>query len=184
MKNWPEHVAESKILFQRELDGLKSQELNFKPAEDLWSIAEILSHIITLNLKFKPALENVIKQKHKKPIARLIPGATKWFGKFLIKACSPGANPTQTAPVFRPADPSDISNAILQEFTDNLSWMENTLKQLSCYYGLGIVLKSPALGLLTYKLEDAVEIISLHIRKHLEQVQSLKKQLSLELKTS
>ena len=183
MKNWSEHVAESKILFQRELDGLSSEKLNFKPAEDLWSIAEILSHIINLNLKFKPALENVIKQKHKKPIARLIPGATKWFGKFLIKACSPGANPTQTAPVFRPADPSDISDAILQEFIDNLSWMENTLKQLPSYYGLGIVLKSPALGLLTYTLEDAVEIISLHIRKHLIQVQALKEKLSSELQS-
>lgn len=85
----------------------------------------------------------------------------------LIKACRPGANLTRAAYIFRPVNPGQINQFIVKDFIDNLSWMENVLKQLPAYYGSGIVLKSPTLSLLTYKLEDVVEIISLHIRKHL-----------------
>jgi hypothetical protein len=182
--NWSEHVAESKCLFKSELEALTDKQLNLKPSENLWSIAEVLSHIITLNLKFKPSLYSVIEQRHQNPLASLIPGATKWFGQVLIKACRPGANPTRTVSIFRPVNTIQINQSIVKDFIDNLSWMENVLEQLPAYYGSGIILKSPAFGLLTYKLEDAVEIISLHIRKHLEQVQGLKEQLISELKTS
>lgn len=79
-----DHVTQS---FKKEFGNLSDEQLNWKPASDSWSIAQIIDHLITINSSYFHTIKNV--HTRKLPWFARFNFITNFFGRVLLKAVSP-----------------------------------------------------------------------------------------------
>src|SRR5690349_1459514 len=62
--------------------GLDSEQLNWKPTKDVWSIGQCLQHIYVANEVYLPAIAHALEGRRPSPVQDITP---KWFGRWFIR---------------------------------------------------------------------------------------------------
>lgn len=146
---------------------LDSEQLNRKPNENSWSIAQCLDHIITTNEKYFTEFEDIVKNNGSDRNG--IPLLSRFFGKMLIKSVSPDSKKKMKAPkVFQPSS-SLISGNIVEEFVKQQDYLIEIIKQSDKLDHKKVIITSPVSRFITYSLKDAITIIALHEERHILQ---------------
>src|SRR6185295_15454528 len=70
----------------REFGSFSSEQLNWKPSADRWSVAQCLDHLITGNKAFFPILESIVIGEKKTLFLERLPVLPGVWGKLLIKS--------------------------------------------------------------------------------------------------
>ena len=63
--------------------ALSPAQLNWKPAEDLWSVGQCLQHLYIANEVYLPAIANALNDRPPSPVQEITPG---WFGRWFIRS--------------------------------------------------------------------------------------------------
>ena len=71
---------------------LNAQQINWKPSADRWSVAQCLEHLITINRKYYPQFDQIIKGEKKTTLWQRMPVLPSLFGRMMVKALSPNFN--------------------------------------------------------------------------------------------
>jgi hypothetical protein len=144
-------------------------QLNWKPSDNQWSIAQCLDHIIVSNETYYPQLEKIISGKWKNSLWQNMPYLHKMWGKILLKSVSPDTvKKVKTSRVFYPAS-SGIPRTIIKEFVShNKSLTEFMIRSSQANHDK-IVITSPVSAFITYSLRDTFTILTLHEERHLQQ---------------
>ncbi len=148
--------------------GMTNEQLNWKPAESSWSVAQCLDHIIKTNHEFDGEFEKLLAGTRKNSFWENYSPFSNWFGRFLIRAVSTDSKKVK-APSQRIVPPSNIDPGIVERFVAEVN--DVNIKVATCE-GVDrekVVVTSPFLAVFTYKLDDALTVLVEHTKRHVRQ---------------
>lgn len=170
---WYKNLDEVTGSFSRNFGSLTEQELNWKPRADVWSIAQIIDHLIITNRSYFPEIEKARSGIYKLPLTAKFNFLVNFFGDLVYKSMLPeNSRKIKTFPVWQPAN-SNISKNIIQKFIDNQSELKKLIKDNTDLIEKKTVILSPANRIIVYRLDKAFEIIIAHEFRHLKQADEM-----------
>ena len=148
---------------------LTEEQLNQKPNESGWSIAQNMEHLIRVNESYFPIIESIHDGNYKIPFTGKVGFMVTFFGNMILKSVQPDRKKkTKTFPIWEP-DSNKIITHILSRFYTHQSELKQIIMNSRNLLEKGAVISSPANKYIVYKLETAFDIIVAHEERHLEQ---------------
>jgi hypothetical protein len=160
-------AGDAKVLFGH----LTSEQLNWKPAADSWSVAQCLDHLVSINYEYYPVFDRILKGEYRKTFLHGMPFLPAMFGRLMVKTLSPDSQRKLKAPGAARPSSSSIDPQIVDRF---IAHQRETLAKMKSLEGLGpagIIITSPFLSVVVYSLLDAFRLIVAHERRHFAQAQ-------------
>ncbi len=171
--NWNNQIDKTTEEFSHLFGSLTSDQLNWKPNPQTWSIAQNIDHLIVVNQSYYPILGDLKRGSHKLPFIGRIGFVVSLLGKLLLDAVQPDRKKKiKTFPIWEPSE-SQISGDILERFANHQSELKKLINESSDFIRKGTVISSPANRNIVYKLETAFDIIVAHEQRHLEQAKEI-----------
>lgn len=148
--------------------SLSGEQLNWKPAENSWSIAQCLDHIIKTNLSFYPEFDRLASGNRKNSFWENWSPFTGWGGRFLVNAVMVDSKKAK-APSKSIVPPSEIEGDIVNRFVDHIAEVNGKVEACAEADRQKTVVTSPFLAVFTYKLDDAFTVLIEHSKRHIRQ---------------
>lgn len=156
-----------------EFGNLTAFQLNWKPAPEVWSIAQCLEHIIKADTSYLPELDKIISGKYSRPFWSRIPGKPKMWGKVLLTVLDKSSSQKVVTPsIFRPSEEKFGEN-LIDDFLRHEERVITYLHELDEVDYTKYYLRSPLSKYITYSLRDLSEITLLHQERHYRQAKAL-----------
>ena len=148
---------------------LSEVALNWKPNADTWSIGQVIDHVIKTNETYFPIFDGLQKGDCQANWLRHLGFLVRFFGNFILKKVEPTRQQKiKTFPIWEPAS-SNIPDDIVQRFMEHQNKLSIKINENKAFILRGTVIHSPASKMIVYTLEQAVEIIIAHEKRHLNQ---------------
>lgn len=150
--------------------SLTAEQLNWKPAEKSWSVAQCFDHVITAHSLYFPLFERLTEGKTAMSFWENYSPLSGYFGRFLIKNLDP-KNPKKMKTTGK-AQPlaSEIDGDIIERFSEHQKQMIEHLQKLPTDIDPAkTIITSPLLGFVTYSLADALTFVPMHCQRHFAQ---------------
>src|SRR5438445_3583700 len=149
---------------------LSVDQLNWKPDEKSWSVAQCFDHLITTHSLYFPIFDKLIAGDVRPTFWERYSPLSGFFGRFLIKGLDPKNQKKMktTAKAFPSA--SEIGGDIIERFGAKQQEVAEYLQRLPAGIDPAkMIITSPLLGFVTYSLEDSLTFVPMHCRRHLDQ---------------
>ncbi|MEY4040687.1 MAG: DinB family protein [Bacteroidetes bacterium] len=173
MKNWTSTLNDISKQSLSEFGSLTSEQLNWKPASNTWSIAQNLDHLIVVNETYYPVLASLKSGTHRTPFIAKIGFMVSFLGKTVLNAVQPDRKKKmKTFPIWEPTT-SNVIGDILNRFQNHQNELIQKIEGSQGLVEKGVVISSPANKNIVYKLETAFDIIVSHEQRHLEQAKEV-----------
>ncbi|HFA51016.1 MAG TPA: DinB family protein [Bacteroidetes bacterium] len=173
--NWTKQIDEITNSFNNEFGKLTVEQLNWKPTEQVWSIAQNIEHLIVINETYYPIIKAIREGNYKIPFIGKIGFIVNFLGKTVLKSVQPDRRKKmKTFPLWEPSK-SEISINILERFVSHQSELKELITNSEDLLAKGTVISSPANKNIVYKLEMAFNIIVTHEQRHFEQAKEVLK---------
>ena len=173
MKNWPLQLDKITEHFVANFGSLSTEQLNWKPNSQTWSIAQNMYHLIIVNETYYPVLAALKEGTYKTPFIAKLGFMVSFLGKTVLNAVKPDRKKKmKTFPVWEPTV-SQVNSDILQRFEKHQSELKRQIEASKELIEKGIIISSPANRNIVYKLETAFDIIVSHEQRHLEQAKEV-----------
>lgn len=170
---WLSQIDETTQLFQETFGTLTPEQLNWKPSEKRWSIAQNIEHLITINESYEPVIESVLDGSYKLPLVGRLGFMVSFIGNQLLKSVQPDRRKKmKTFPIWEPRE-STIPDGVLDRFVQHQTSLKELISSCEGLLDEGTVISSPANKNIVYKLETAFDIIVSHERRHFEQAKEV-----------
>jgi hypothetical protein len=152
---------------------LSGQQINWKASTGEWSIAQCLEHLILLNTRYFPIIEDVLSARHKASLLERAPLLPAFFGRFVLSSVQPGGKlKVKARPAFAPSS-TPIEPRIVDKFSTQQEEFIRLMKA-SAERPIGrIIITSVVSPYVTYSLLDAYRILVAHEQRHLQQAERL-----------
>lgn len=159
--------------FMVEFGSLTEKDLNWKPSESVWSIAQIMEHIIITNLSYFPIFDLVKKNKFTTPWIGKIPLVPSFMGKIILFYVQPDMKKkSRTMPVWEPSY-SVITVEIFRRFQCHQEEFIQWILSLEGCLEKNPIIHSPASKKIVYSLDVGIEIMVTHEERHLNQAREV-----------
>jgi DinB superfamily len=177
MKNWTSRLDDISRQSLSEFGSLTSEQLNWKPNSNTWSIAQNLDHLIVVNETYYPVLASLKAGTYKTPFIARIGFMVSFLGKTVLNAVQPDRQKKmKTFPIWEPTT-SNVLDDILKRFQIHQNELIQKIEDAKGLIEKGVVISSPANRNIVYKLETAFDIIVSHEQRHLEQAKEILQQM-------
>lgn len=173
MDNWTSTLNNITKQTLTEFGSLTSEQLNWKPNSNTWSIAQNLDHLIVVNETYYPILASIKAGTYKTPFLAKIGFMVSFLGKTVLNAVQPDRKKKmKTFPIWEPTT-SHVTGDILNRFQIHQKELIQKIEEAKGLADKGVVISSPANRNIVYKLETAFDIIVSHEQRHIEQSKEL-----------
>lgn len=173
MKNWTSTLNDISRQSLSEFGSLTSEQLNWKPTSNTWSIAQNLDHLIVVNETYYPVLALLKSGTYRTPFIAKIGFMVSFLGKTVLNAVQPDRKKKmKTFPIWEPTT-SNVIGDILNRFQNHQNELKQKIEGAQGLVEKGVVISSPANKNIVYKLETAFDIIVSHEQRHLEQAKEV-----------
>ncbi len=163
--------------FKDKFGKLTAEQLNWKPNEQTWSIAQNMDHLIVINETYYPVIKSVRQGTYKLPFMGKIGFMVNFFGKFILNSVEPTRKKKiKTFPIWEPIK-SNIAPDILNRFEKHQEELKQLISGSKDLVEKEVIISSPANKNIVYKLGTAFDIIVTHEQRHLEQAKEILAQL-------
>jgi hypothetical protein len=160
-------AGDAKTLFGH----LSSEQLNWKPATDSWSVAQCLDHLISANHEYYPVFDRILKGEYRKTFLHGMPFLPALFGRMMINAVSPDSQRKFKAPGAAQPSSSSIDPQIVDRFIAHQRETLAKMRLLGNSDPAGMIITSPFISVVVYSLLDTFRLIVAHERRHFAQAQ-------------
>ena len=167
-----ERFARARTRLEETAGSLTEEQLSWRPSVGGWSVGEIIEHLNVTAGLYVPRLQNAATEARAAGRTSDEPIRHRMFGRFFLKAASPGGKqklkaPKTFHPIEVPATPELFANfdRAQVEFIDCLEKFD----------GLDlnrVKVKSPALGLIKFGVGTWLSVMAGHQERHLDQIDS------------
>ena len=179
MRPWQEQIDNNTQHFIESFSGLSTEQLNWKPSPNTWSIAQNIDHLIIINETYFPVIDAIRNGTYKSSFLANFGFMVSFFGNTVLKSVQPDRQKKmKTFPIWEPTT-SEIPAGILARFENHQSALKKLIENAQDLLDKGVVISSPANKLIVYKLDKAFEIIITHEQRHYEQAKEVDKLLKL-----
>jgi len=178
MNDRSERIDKITAEFKSTFGPLTTEQLNWKPDSNSWSIAQNIEHLIVINETYDPIIKALKAGTLKLPLISKAGFMVSFFGKAILKSVKPdGAWKIKT---FTNAQPSQsyIDGDIIKKFEIHQEWLKKLIESCGDLIKKQAVIYSPANKNIVYKLETAFEIIVAHESRHFEQAKRVLMQMN------
>jgi hypothetical protein len=172
-EKWAIQIDKVTSAFKKEFAGFTYEQLNWKPTEKVWSVAQNIEHLITVNETYYPVIKNVMEGSYKIPLIGKVGFMVNAIGNMILNSVKPTRKrKIKTFPIWEPSK-SKITEDILSRFEKHQSTLKQMIASSSDLLTKGTVISSPANKNIVYTLEKAFDIIVAHEQRHFEQAKEL-----------
>lgn len=152
---------------------LTSEQINWKPAAESWSVGQCLDHLIKTNEIYSVDINGAAKGTRGVSLLEKISPLSGFFGKLLIKAMDNDEKKVKTSDRFVP--PSSIDANVAELFANSQEKLKETVRSTAELDWQKTILTSSFMKIVTYSLADAFTIITKHQRRHMRQAERVMK---------
>ena len=171
---WTNQIDKITAEFTKEFGNLSAEQLNWKPNEGTWSIAQNIDHLIVINETYYPVIKDVKAGTYTLPFIGKLGFMVNFFGNFILKSIQPeNKKRIKTFPIWEPSK-STLPADILMKFEKHQSDLKQLIRGSNDLLDKGVVISSPANKNIVYKLEKAFDIIVAHEQRHFNQAKEVK----------
>lgn len=150
---------------------LSAGQLNWKPGEKSWSIAQCFEHLIKTNELYFPNIQKVIDGKHRNNFFSRIPFTTDLIAVLMKNALKPEQpRKMKTFKIFEPAA-SSVSETIIEDFAGSQRKLIAMIEAAADFEIHKIKIAEPLSPALNLRLKDAFEILVTHEKRHVQQAE-------------
>jgi hypothetical protein len=173
MKDWNVQIDKITEYFAADFGSLSTEQLNWKPNPQTWSIAQNIDHLIVVNETYYPVLASLKEGTHKTPIISRLGFMVSFLGKSVLNACEPNRKKKmKTFPIWEPTI-SYVQGDMLNNFKKHQEELKRQIETSKDSVEKVTVISSPANKNIVYKLETAFDIIVSHEQRHLGQAKEI-----------
>jgi hypothetical protein len=168
-------LAEITSQASRLVDGLREDQLRFRPQPDAWSIIECIDHLTTVARLYLGRLDGVITRARK--VGRLSDGPYRhgWLGDFMVRSMEPPVKRRFKAPAaFRPSAKIASPPAIVSQFFEVHEGLGERIDKANGLDLGRVKIASPASGLIRLSLGQCFALLLAHDRRHLWQANNVR----------
>ena len=170
---WTEQLKTNTALFSDNFGTLSSDQLNWKPNDATWSIAQVVDHIVLINESYQPIIESAQKGTLSLPFLSKFDFVNKMQGKMIYNAVLPDRKKKiKTFPIWEPSE-SNIGSNIIERFVKSQNKIEKLIASCSDLLEQDTVICSPANTKITYTLKMAFYIVIAHEERHFYQAEEI-----------
>jgi hypothetical protein len=148
--------------------GLSAEQINWRPGVGEWSVGQCFDHLIKTNQLLDPEWEKLVSGQRKNTFWENYSPLSGFFAAYLLKSLKNDKKKVK-APSEDIVPPSDIPADIIEQF---VSHQNDLIEKIRACDGMDLkakVITSPFLKLVTYRLDDAFEILLEHEKRHIRQ---------------
>lgn len=169
MEHFPDRIDTITQLFIDEFGELPHHELNRKPTDHEWSIAQNIEHIIAINRSYMI----VIKQARDGSLKRSWLSRFTWLagllGNFLFGAIQPDRKKKlKTIKIWNPSQ-SEIEKSVLERFQAHQEEFKELIRSVEQFLDSDTIIHSPISKHLVLPLGKTLDILITHEERHLNQ---------------
>jgi hypothetical protein len=148
---------------------LDARQLNWRPGEARWSVAQCLEHLLSANRLMMRAADEALLGKRPSTIWQRLPGVPGILGRTLIRSQAPTAMRKFKAPSSARPAASDIAPDVVQRFVDQHRDAVARAASLDERRAAAAIMTSPFAKVITYSVLDGWRLMFAHDRRHFEQ---------------
>jgi len=157
---------------QSAFESLDAAQLNWKAGTKDWSIAQCLDHLMLMNEKYVKQLTDVIDNYEPSFWEKYSP-LTGFTGRQLIESLGPNVRKKYVAPKAFTPTKSFIDINVIQRFLEHQETLLKLFTRISESDGKRVI-TSPVAPLITIYSSDAMQIITEHEKRHINQAMRVK----------
>ncbi|MCH7401788.1 DinB family protein [Belliella kenyensis] len=151
---------------------LSIEILYAKPSPSSWSVAENLDHLITLNSSYFSIFKKLKSGTFQAAFVSKISFFPKILGNMIMKSVDVNnSKKVKTFPQWQPKVQADSKVDIIRKFEKHQAELIKYIKEMENFIEKGTIIHSPANKLIVYSLEQAIEIIIEHEKRHINQAE-------------
>jgi hypothetical protein len=174
LRVFAEEMTELQKGVEARFHGLSERELNWKPSEEKWSIAQCFEHLITSDRLYFPTFDAALHGTYTPTLWQKTPLVPNLIGRVLLNNL--GRIPTRQlkAPALFEPSSSSISVAIFPQFLAHQTQLQ---KYVECAASLDtprIIVASPVSPLAILSLYDALQVLVNHQYRHVRQAEQVR----------
>jgi hypothetical protein len=169
---YDEQFRENRAIAERLCAGLTTDQFNWRPAPDRWSVAECLVHLNLSARQFSARVDEAIDRARPAGLTGSGPFRYGLLSRLMLRAVSPGGTrrykaPKQFAP---PRTAHDVTDVLASFRKAGETWA--ACLRAACGLDLARVkVPSPAVPILRFPLGATFAIQAAHERRHLLQAE-------------
>jgi DinB superfamily len=154
---------------QAAFGDLSERQLNWRPDESRWSVAQCFEHLLAANRLMFRAAEEALRASAPRSVWQRMPVLPGVYGRMLIRSQSPTATRKFTAaPSARPTT-SAIPLYVIPRFIDQHRDAVAAVHALDEREAARAIMTSPFVRFITYSVLDGWRLVVAHDRRHFEQ---------------
>jgi DinB family protein len=158
---------------KREFGSLRVAEQNLKPADDKWSIAQCLDHLIVSNETYVPAFHALLNGSYRQTFWQTINPFTGFIGKKGLAFLKAGKTKLKAPAIFKPSERVSKDN-VVDRFVVHQEKMKSLFDKMESGGFQDKIISSPVANVLTLKIGDVMNIIVEHELRHVKQALNVK----------
>lgn len=145
-------------------------QLNWKPTERSWSVAQCFDHLITTHSLYFPLFQKLESGTVTPSFWERNSPFSGFFGRSLIRSLSPeNQKKMKTSSKAQPSV-SEIDGRIIEHYCKHQDQLVNHLQKIPLDINpVKTIVTSPLLGFITYSLDDCFTILVVHGQRHFGQ---------------
>lgn len=148
---------------------LSTEQLNWRPSDTEWSVAQCLEHLILSHAGYIPIVDRIARGEHRPSLKERLPLLPRLFGSIVLRAVQPQTKQKIKArPNFQPSR-SEIGPDIVSRFKTQQQQLIDHMNHTKDVDLNNTIITSPVLSIATYSLLNAYRIIVAHGQRHLAQ---------------
>ena len=170
LQNVTEELSRSADDARTSFGGFSPAQLNWKPDDKSWSVAQCLEHLIASHKGYIPLFQGIAVGDAKPTFWEKMSPLSGYFGRYLIKSLDPANLKQMKAPGKAQPSASEISGDIVDQFCDQQRQLIEQIGKIPAGVDAAkTIVTSPLLGLVTYSLDDCYSILIVHCQRHIGQ---------------
>ena len=153
--------------------ALSSEQLNWRPREDAWSVGQCLEHLRVTNEVYLPAIASSLEGKQPAMVEEITLGwLSRWFLRKFIVPDPKGARaraPKKIEPAGR------VEPGVVERFLRSNEDVRRFVARAGAYDVNRIRFKNPFISALRFTAGAGLEIVAKHQDRHLLQAEGVRK---------
>ena len=154
--------------------GFSAEQINWKPSAESWSVGQCFEHLIKTNELFYGELEKIAGGARQNSFWENWSPLTGFGGRFLIDSLKKDERKFKV-PTQRIAPPSAVDAEIIGKFAAHQAELIEKIERCAAADWQKIVITSPFMKLMTYRLSDGFTVVVEHEKRHFRQAERVTK---------
>lgn len=156
--------------------GLSPEQLNWKAADDNWSVGQCLEHLRVTNDVYLSPIADALESRPRAPVHEITPG---WLGRWFIRNYIEPSSESRRARAPKKLAPGErIDPSILDAFLRSNEAARDLIRRAGAHDVNRIRFRNPFVPLVRFTVGTGFEIVSTHQRRHLLQAERVRQALN------